>query len=42
MNPREEELVVRALLEQPARVDIAFRERRWAALPSLWRPWNPK
>ena len=35
MNPREEELAVRALLEQPARVDIAFRERRWAELVAL-------
>ena len=37
MNPREEELVVRALLEQPARVDIAFKKRRWAELAALVR-----
>lgn len=37
MNPREEELAVRALLEQPARVDIASRERRWAELAALVR-----
>jgi hypothetical protein len=37
MNPREEELAVRALLEQPALVDVAFREKRWAELAALVR-----
>jgi hypothetical protein len=37
MNPREEELAVRALLENPALVDVAFRARRWALLAALVR-----
>jgi hypothetical protein len=37
MNPREEELAVRSLLENPALVDVAFRERRWALLAALVR-----
>jgi hypothetical protein len=37
MNPREEELAVRALLEDPARVDIALKEKRWAELAALVR-----
>ena len=37
MNAREEELTVRALLENPALVDIYFKERRWAELAALVR-----
>lgn len=37
MNPREEELAVRALLENPVLVDIAFRQKRWAELAALVR-----
>jgi hypothetical protein len=37
MNPREAELVVRALLENPALVDVYFKEKRWAALAALVR-----
>jgi hypothetical protein len=37
MNPREEELAVRSLLETPALVDLAFKEQRWAELASLVR-----
>ena len=37
MNPREEELAVRALLETPALVDLAFKEQRWAELAALVR-----
>lgn len=37
MNAREEELTVRALLETPALVDIAFKEQRWAELAALVR-----
>jgi len=37
MNPREEELAVRALLENPALVDLAFKEQRWAELAALVR-----
>ncbi len=37
MNPREEELAVRALLEDPARVDVALKEKRWAELAALVR-----
>jgi hypothetical protein len=37
MNPREEELAVRALLENPALVNIAFKEQRWAELAALVR-----
>jgi hypothetical protein len=37
MHPREEELAVRALLEKPALVDVAFKERRWALLAALVR-----
>ena len=37
MNPREEELTVRALLENPPLVDLAFKEQRWAELAALVR-----
>ena len=37
MNPREEELAVRSLLETPALVDLAFKEQRWAELAALVR-----
>lgn len=37
MSPREEELAVRALLENPALVDVAFKEQRWAELAALVR-----
>jgi hypothetical protein len=37
MNPREEELAVRALLATPALVDVAFKEERWAELAVLVR-----
>jgi len=37
MNPRDEELAVRSLLETPALVDLAFKEQRWAELAALVR-----
>ena len=37
MNPREEELAVRALLEDPTLVDACFKEKRWAELAALVR-----
>jgi len=37
MNPREEELAVRALLENPALVDVYFKEKRWVELAALVR-----
>jgi hypothetical protein len=37
MNPREEELAVRALLENPPLVNLAFKEQRWAELAALVR-----
>ena len=37
MNPREEELAVRSLLETPALVNLAFKEQRWAELAALVR-----
>jgi hypothetical protein len=37
MNPREEELAARALFENPALVDIYFKEKRWAELAALVR-----
>jgi hypothetical protein len=37
MTPREEELVVRALLEDPSLVDVYFKEKRWAELAALVR-----
>ncbi len=37
MNPREEELAARALLEDPALVDTCFQQKRWAELAALVR-----
>ena len=37
MNPREEELVARALLEDPALVNLYWKEKRWAELAALVR-----
>ena len=37
MNAREEELIVRKLLENPALVDVYLKERRWAELAALVR-----
>jgi len=37
MTPREEELAARALLENPALVDICFKEKRWAELAAVVR-----
>ena len=37
MNAREEELTARALLADPARVDVYLREKRWAELAALVR-----
>ena len=37
MNAREQEIVARALLEQPALVDVYFKERRWSELAALVR-----
>ena len=37
MNPREEELAARALLEDPALVDQCFKEKRWTELAALVR-----
>jgi hypothetical protein len=37
IHPREEELAVRALLENPARVNICYQEKRWAELAALVR-----
>ncbi len=37
MNPREEELTARTLLENPALVDVYFKEKRWAELAALVR-----
>ena len=37
MNPREEEIAARALLENPALVDVCFKEKRWAELAALVR-----
>lgn len=37
MNPREEELAARALLENPALVDACFQQKRWAELAALVR-----
>jgi hypothetical protein len=36
-DPREEELVVRALLEDPALVNRYWKEQRWAELAALVR-----
>ena len=37
MNPREEEIAARPLLENPALVDVCFKEKRWAELAALVR-----
>jgi hypothetical protein len=37
MNARDEELIVRRLLEDPALVNLYFKERRWAELAALVR-----
>lgn len=37
MNAREEELVARTLLEEPALVDAYWKEKRWAELAALVR-----
>jgi hypothetical protein len=37
MNPREEELVARELLEHPDLVGVYFKEKRWAELAALVR-----
>ena len=37
MTPREEELVARALLEDPALVNRYWKEKRWAELAALVR-----
>jgi len=37
MIPREEELVARALLEDPALVNLYWKEKRWAELAALVR-----
>ena len=37
MNAREEELIARALLADPAQVNIYFRDKRWAELAALVR-----
>ena len=37
MTARQEELTVRALLEDPALVNVYFKEKRWAELAALVR-----
>jgi len=37
MNPREEELMVRALLANQDQIDVYFRDKRWAELAALVR-----
>lgn len=37
MNAREEELIARALLADPAQIDIYFHQKRWAELAALVR-----
>ena len=37
MNAREEELLSRALLADPARVDVLHQQKRWAELAGLVR-----
>ena len=37
MNAREEELTARALLADPAQVEIYFHQKRWAELAALVR-----
>jgi len=37
MNAREEELTARALLANPAQVDVYLQQKRWAELAALVR-----
>ena len=37
MNAREEELTIRALLADPAQVDVYLRQKRWTELAALVR-----
>ena len=37
MNPREEELVARALIEDQAQIDAYWHQQRWAELAALVR-----
>jgi hypothetical protein len=37
LTPRDEELVARALLEDPALVNFYWKEKRWAELAALVR-----
>ena len=37
MNAREEELTARALLADPAQVDVHLQQKRWATLAALVR-----
>ncbi len=37
INPREEELIARALLEDPALVNLYWKEKRWGELAALVR-----
>ena len=37
MNAREEELTARALLADPAAVNVCFQQKRWAELAALVR-----
>ncbi len=37
MNAREEELTARALLADPAQVDVYLQQKRWAELAALVR-----
>ena len=37
MNAREEELTARALLAEPAQVDVYLKQKRWAELAALVR-----
>ena len=37
MNAREEELIARALLADPAQVDVYLQQKRWAELAALVR-----
>ena len=37
MNPREEELIARALLADPTRIEFYFQQKRWTELAALVR-----
>jgi hypothetical protein len=37
MNAREEELIARALLADPAQIDVFWAQKRWAELAALVR-----